>query len=51
MRFDGVVTQRLVDLAAKKGVELIIGAAVADIETRPPGLKYLTFEDVDRQRS
>ncbi|MHA2034340.1 MAG: DNA primase DnaG [Candidatus Thorarchaeota archaeon] len=49
--FDGVVTQRLVDLAAKKGVELIIGAAVADIETRPPGLKYLTFEDVDRQRS
>jgi len=48
--FDGVVTQRLVDLAAKKGATLIIGAAAADIETRPPGLRYITFEDVERRR-
>ncbi len=48
--FDGVVTQRLVDLAAKKGATLIIGAAAADIENKPPGLRYITFEDIDRRR-
>ncbi len=48
--FDGVVTQRLVDLAAKKGVTLLIGAAVADIESKPPGLKFFTFEEVEKRR-
>ncbi len=49
--FDGVVTQRLVDLSAKKGVTLLIGAAVADIEKKPPGIRYFTFEDIDRRRT
>ncbi|NWF97151.1 MAG: DNA primase [Candidatus Thorarchaeota archaeon] len=44
--FDGVVTQRLVDIASKKNVQYLIGAAMADLENRPPLLKVLTFDDV-----
>jgi DNA primase len=44
--FDGVVTQRLVDIAAKKQTNLLIGAAVADIEHKPPFMKIFTFEDL-----
>ena len=44
--FDGVVTQRLVDIAEKKKTELLIGAAVADIENRPRGMTIVTFDDV-----
>ena len=44
--FDGVITQRLVDIAAKKQTTLIIGAAVADIENKPSGLKLVTFDDL-----
>ncbi len=44
--FDGVVTQRLVDTAAKKNTSLLIGAAVADIESRPRGMQILTFDDL-----
>jgi hypothetical protein len=44
--FDGVITQRLVDIAIKKKTELLIGAAVADIDVRQNGLKIVTFDDV-----
>jgi len=44
--FDGVITQRLVDIAAKKQTTLLIGAAVADIENKPNGLMIVTFDDV-----
>jgi DNA primase len=44
--FDGVITQRLVDIAAKKKTTLLIGAAVADIEKKPNDLKILTFDDI-----
>ena len=44
--FDGVVTQRLVDIASTKQTKLLIGAAIADIEKRPPRLTILTFDDV-----
>jgi DNA primase len=44
--FDGVVTQRLVDIAAKKKTSLLIGAAVADIESKPPNLRIVTFDDL-----
>lgn len=45
--FDGVVTQRLVDTAAKKTTSLLIGAAIADIENRPKGMQILTFDDIE----
>jgi DNA primase len=44
--FDGVITQRLVDIAAKKKTQLMIGAAVADIEKKPSGMKIVTFDDL-----
>ncbi|MGQ4911933.1 MAG: DNA primase DnaG [Candidatus Thorarchaeota archaeon] len=44
--FDGVVTQRLVDIADKKKTEVLIGAAVADIEHRPRGMTIATFDSV-----
>jgi DNA primase len=44
--FDGVVTQRLVDTATKKQTRLIIGAAVADIESKPASLQITTFADL-----
>ncbi|MHA2005036.1 MAG: DNA primase DnaG [Candidatus Thorarchaeota archaeon] len=44
--FDGVVTQRLADLASTKKVKLLVGAAVADLEKRPRGLQIATFDDL-----
>ncbi len=44
--FDGVITQRLVDIATKKNTKLLIGAAVADIEVKPNSLKIVTFDEL-----
>ncbi|MHA1576215.1 MAG: toprim domain-containing protein, partial [Candidatus Thorarchaeota archaeon] len=44
--FDGVVTQRLVDLAVARKIKILIGAAVSDIDKRPATMKILTFSDV-----
>jgi DNA primase len=44
--FDGVITQRLVDMAGTKKTKLLIGAAVSDIENKPPTLRILTIDDV-----
>ncbi len=44
--FDGIVTQRLLDIAAKKGVSLLIGARIGNIEKRPENVKMLTFADI-----
>jgi DNA primase len=45
--FDGVITQRLVDIATKKKTEFLIGAAVADIESKPSSMKIVTFDDLE----
>ncbi|MFX0106832.1 MAG: DNA primase DnaG [Candidatus Hodarchaeota archaeon] len=47
--FDGVVTQRLVDIASGKDTRLVVGAAVADIEKKPSSLEILTFDDIEEQ--
>ena len=44
--FDGVITQRLVDMAGAKKTKLVIGAAISDIESKPPTLRILTFDDI-----
>jgi DNA primase len=44
--FDGVITQRLVDIASKKKTQLMVGAAVADIENKPSSMKIVTFDDL-----
>ncbi|MCI4460658.1 MAG: DNA primase [Thaumarchaeota archaeon] len=44
--FDGIVTQRLVDAAASKGVEFLIGSRVADGVKAPEGVVILSFGDL-----
>ena len=36
--FDGVVTQRLVDLAASKGIKVLLGVKVGNVFNRPVGM-------------
>jgi hypothetical protein len=35
-----------VDIASKKKTEFLIGAAVADIESKPDSMKIVTFADL-----
>ncbi|MEB3845124.1 MAG: DNA primase [Desulfurococcales archaeon] len=45
--FDGIITQRLMDAAAEKGVKILIGARLgAKIGSKPEGITYLTFNDL-----
>lgn len=44
--FDGIITQRLVDIAGEKGVGLLVGARISDITKRPEGLQLKTFSDI-----
>jgi len=43
---DGVITQRLVDIATQKGVKSIIADRVAEITKRPSQLRLLTFANL-----
>ncbi|MFQ6051621.1 MAG: DNA primase DnaG [Candidatus Hydrothermarchaeota archaeon] len=45
--FDGVVTQRLVDIATEKGLTYLIGAKMGNIVKRPLGLKILTLKELN----
>jgi DNA primase len=42
--FDGVVTQRILDIAADKGLEYLIGAKMGNIAKSPSCIKVLTKE-------
>ena len=42
--FDGVVTQRILDIAAEKGLEYLIGAKMGNISKSPVCVKVLTKE-------
>ena len=44
--FDGIVTQRLVDSAAKIGVEVIVGHRLAQVKGKPAKLTLKTFRDL-----
>jgi len=44
--FDGIITQRLVDLAEDKGVKYLIGDKISELNRRPVKPRLLTFEDV-----
>ncbi len=43
---DGIITQRVVDAAAVKGVKALIGARVATITKKPTDVIMLTFDDL-----
>jgi len=44
--FDGVVTQRLLDLAEDHGVKLVIGDRIAELTRRPSSIKIMTLPEV-----
>ena len=47
--FDGVITQRLVDIASDKGVKRIIGDRISDVVKRPIGIQLLTTTDLAKK--
>jgi DNA primase len=44
--FDGIVTQRLVDMAAEKGIKYLIGDRISEIVKRPTHIRLSTFNEV-----
>jgi len=44
--FDGVVTQRLLDLAEERGIKLIVGDRIAELARRPGSIKIMTLPEV-----
>ncbi|RLE56140.1 MAG: DNA primase [Thermoprotei archaeon] len=44
--FDGLITQRILDIAGSKGVKVVIGFRVGGIVKKPSDVKILTFDDV-----
>ncbi len=44
--FDGVVTQRLIDLAENRNIKLVIGDRISEIAKRPMNLKIMTMNEL-----
>lgn len=45
--FDGIITQRLLDVSAEKGVSILIGSRMGSkINYKPSPVKFLTFSDI-----
>jgi DNA primase len=40
--FDGIITQRLVDLAFNKGVKTLMGVKIGNVNKRPDGIEIIT---------
>jgi len=44
--FDGIITQRLVDIASEKGVSCLIGAKIGNVTKKPANLRIMTASDM-----
>jgi len=44
--FDGVVTQRLIDLAENRNLKLVVGDRISEIAKRPMNLKIMTMNEL-----
>jgi hypothetical protein len=44
--FDGVITQRLIDVASEKGVKLVLGVRLGNVTKKPDSLYIVTFQDI-----
>ncbi len=44
--FDGLITQRLVDISIEKGVEYLIGVRIADLTKKPANLKVIEINQI-----
>ncbi len=45
--FDGVITQRLIDIAAERNIRYIVGARKSNLTKVPTDIKIVTFDQVD----
>ncbi|MEM2975056.1 MAG: DNA primase DnaG [Candidatus Bathyarchaeia archaeon] len=45
--FDGVITQRLIDIANEKHINYLIGARVSEAIKHPLGIRLLTFSEIE----
>lgn len=43
--FNGIITQRLIDIVSEKGVKYLVGARKANVVRRPVELKIITFAE------
>jgi len=44
--FDGIITQRLVDIASERNIKYLVGARISEVIKQPLGITLLTFDDV-----
>ena len=44
--FDGIITQRLLDIAEEKKISIVVGDRISNIAKKPVDLKILTFNDI-----
>lgn len=44
--FDGVITQRVVDIASERNIKYLIAARVSDVVKQPLNVHLLTFDDI-----
>ncbi len=44
--FDGIITQRLVDVASSKGVKMLIGVRIGNLVRKPSDVVTLTFQEL-----
>jgi len=44
--FDGVITQRIVDIAGERNIKYLIAARVSDVVKQPLNVHLLTFDEI-----
>ncbi len=44
--FDGIVTQRLIDVASSKGIKMLIGVRIGNVMRKPSDVIVMTFQDL-----
>ncbi|MFH0748483.1 MAG: DNA primase DnaG [Candidatus Bathyarchaeota archaeon] len=48
--FDGIITQRIVDIAADKGLKRIVGDRISGLTKRPMNVQLLTIGEISAER-
>lgn len=49
--FDGIITQRLVDIAEDKGMKRIIGERISGVAKRPVNIQLLTLDEITAEEA
>jgi DNA primase len=44
--FDGIITQRLLDIAEEKKIDIVIGDRISNVAKKPANMKILTFAEI-----